>query len=138
MDRTALMRERMERWIENQVFVPEHFAPDFVRDMSHADWPGAVEYHGHEGLRQFFAEWLGPWEGWTYELEDVVEGTNDSVVVVGVQRAVNRAGGVPVEMRMGQVWTIDDAGRATRMEMYTDAASGLAAAGAVRSGRSDG
>ena len=54
MNRAALMRERMERWIQNQVFVPEHFAPDFVWDMRHAEWPGADEYHGHEGVGQFF------------------------------------------------------------------------------------
>src|SRR5687768_1315529 len=130
MNRAALMRERMERWIQNQVFVPEHFAPDFVWDMRHAEWPGADEYHGHEGVGQFFSEWLGAWKDWTYELEDVVEGTENRVVVIGVQRGVNRAAEVPVEMRMGQVWTIDDAGRATRMEVYTDAAAGLAAAGA--------
>jgi hypothetical protein len=32
---------------------------------------------------------------------------------------------------MAQVWTLDDEGRARRMEMYTDQAEGLKAAGAV-------
>ena len=123
------MRERMERWVRDQRFVPEHYAPDFVWDMSRAEWPGVDEYHGVEGVRQFFTEWLEAWADWSYELEDVVEGTDNRVVVIGTQRAVNRAAGVPVEMRMGQVWTIDDDGLARRMEMFTDPALALAEAG---------
>jgi len=124
------MRERMERWVRDQRFVPEHYAPDFVWDMSRAEWPGKAEYHGVEGVRDFFREWLEPWAEWDYELVDVVEGTEDRVVVIGVQRAVNRPGGVPVEMQMGQLWTLDDDGRALRMVMYTNADEALAEAGA--------
>ena len=130
LNRADVMRERMERWVRERQFVPEHYAPGFVWDMSRAEWPGKPEYHGVEGIREFFREWLEPWAEWDYELEDVVEGTDGRVVVIGVQRAVNRPGGVPVEMHMGQLWTIDDDGLATRMEMYTDPAAALAEAGA--------
>jgi ketosteroid isomerase-like protein len=109
--------------------VPENFADDFVWDMSTADWPGQDEFHGAEGMQEFLREWLQAWDDWTYDIEDVRETPDGRAAVIGVQRGVNRAAGVPVEMRMVQVWSFDDEGRATRMQMYTDADAGLAAVG---------
>ena len=127
MSNAEIIRERLERWVRDRKLVPEEYAPDFVWDMSNANWPGADEFHGADGLQEFFREWLRPWDEWTYEIEDVLETPDGRVAVVGIQRGVNR--GVPVEMRMTQVWSFDEQGRATRMEMYTDAEAGLAELG---------
>jgi ketosteroid isomerase-like protein len=129
MTNVEIIRERLERWIEHRHLVPEHFADDFVWDMSTADWPGQDEFHGPEGMQEFLREWLQAWDDWTYEIEDVVETPDGRAAVIAVQRGLNRAAGVPVEMRMVQVWSIDERGRATRMQMYTDAEAGLAAVG---------
>ena len=129
MSNVDLIRGRLERWLSDRRIKPEHFAEDFVWDMSAADWPGQDHYHGAEGLQEFFTEWLGAWDDWTYEIEDVLEAPDGRVAVIGTQRAVNRAAGVPVEMRMAQVWSFDAAGRATRMQMFTDAEAGLAETG---------
>jgi len=129
MSNADRIRERMERWIQEPRLAPEHFADDFVWDMSNADWPGQDEFHGAEGMNQFMREWLAAWDDWTYEIEDVLEAPDGRAVVIGIQRGVNRAAGVPVQMRMAQLWSFDDEGRATRMQMYTNADEGLAAIG---------
>ena len=129
MGNAEIIRERLERWIEHRHLVPENFADGFVWDMSTADWPGQDEFHGAEGMQEFLREWLQAWDDWTYEIEDVLDTPDGRAAVIGVQRGVNRAAGVPVEMRMVQVWSFDDEGRATRMQMYTDAEVGLAAIG---------
>ena len=123
------MRERLERWSRERRLVPEDYAEDFVWDMRPAEWPGADEYHGTEGMAQFLRDWMATFDEWSYELEDVVEGEAGKVVALGVQRGVNRGAGVPVEMRLAQVWTLDDQLRAVRMEMFTDRAAALAQAG---------
>ena len=129
MNRAEVMRQRMERWIRERRLVAEHYSEDFVWDMTPAEWPGADEYYGTEGMDQFLSDWMATFDDWSYELEEVIEGEGGKVVVLGVQRGVNRGAGVPVEMRLAQVWTLDDDLRAVRMEMYTDRAAGLAAAG---------
>jgi len=129
MSNAALLRERLERWNRERRLVAEDYAPDFVWDMSTADWPGQGEFHGVAGMEEFLRDWLRAWDGWNYEIEDVIEAPDGRVVVLGVQRGVNRAAGVPVEMRMAQIWSFDERGRATWMQLYTDPEAGLAAAG---------
>jgi ketosteroid isomerase-like protein len=51
----------------------------------------------------------------------------DDVVVIGVARGTG-ASGVPIELRQGYVWTIED-GRAVRFQWFNDPAEALAAAG---------
>src|SRR3712207_6734543 len=113
------MRSRMQQWVRDRTLVPEQYADDFVWDMTTAEWPETGEYHGVEGVREFFRQWLGAFDDWSYELQDVIEAEDGRVVVLGVQRGVNRGAAVPVEMHLAQVWTLDGEGRALRMEMYT-------------------
>jgi hypothetical protein len=51
---------------------PEHLVTaDFVWDMSHfRGWPERQAYVGVEGLRDFFRDWGGAWEGWTIEADE--------------------------------------------------------------------
>jgi ketosteroid isomerase-like protein len=53
---------------------------------------------------------------------------DDKVVVVVFQRGVGRTSGVPVERRVGQMWTVRD-GRAVRWQIFKDREEALAAAG---------
>jgi ketosteroid isomerase-like protein len=132
MSNADLLRERVERWVRERTLVPEYYTPEFVWDMStFRGWPERREYEGTAGMEQFLREWLEAWEDWTFEVEDAVEGDEGKIVLVAVQTGINRAAGVPVEMRLGQVWTLNEEGRAVRMEMYADPAEALAAAGAA-------
>ena len=129
MGNAEVMRERLERWNRERRLVAEHYSEEFVWDMTHADWPGQDEYHGVDGMTLFLRDWMGAFDGWDLEVEGALDTPDGKVVVLATQRGVNRGAGVPVEMRMAQIWTVDEEGRAVRMEMYTDRARGLAAAG---------
>ena len=129
MSNAEIIRERVQKWIDDKQLVREYYADDFVWDMSAADWPGPDHYHGVEGMEEFLRDWIQAWDDWTYEIEDVLETPDGRAAVIGIQRGVNRAAGVPVEMRMVQVWSLNEEGRATRMKMYTHADTGLAELG---------
>ena len=52
----------------------------------------------------------------------------NQVVIIARQRGRSKATGVPVEMHLGQVWTMDG-GQAIRMQMYASPGEALVAAG---------
>jgi len=109
-------------------FLAEIMAPDYVWDMStFVGWPEQQEYHGVEGARQFLAEWTAPFEQWRIEQEQVID-AGEHVVVILHQRGRHRTTGMPVDMRLAQVFTVRD-GLQVRMEMYADPEEALAAAG---------
>jgi len=105
-------------------------SPDFVWDMStFRDILGVdAEYVGAEGVRRFLRDWTEAFDDWRIEVESYHDAGEDTVVTLAVQRGTFRAGGVPVEMRIGQVWTVRD-GLEVRMEMYADPDEALRAAG---------
>ena len=53
---------------------------------------------------------------------------NGRVVVMSLQRATGKASGVPVELRMGGIWTVEG-GQVTRVENFLEPADALRAAG---------
>ena len=59
------------------------------------------------------------------DIEDVGGGR---VLVNTHQRAAGRASGVPVELHMGAIWTVED-GQVIKQENFFDPADALAAAG---------
>ena len=64
---------------------------------------------------------------WELEPESFHD-AGDRVVVLLHQRARSKSTGMPVEMSFAQIWILRD-GKRTRMEMYSDTAEALRAAG---------
>ena len=120
------VRAGYERFAATGDFVPVATA-DFVWDVSNLHWPGQQVYEGADGARTFLREWADAWEDWEMEA-DSFHDAGDRVVVLVRQRARSKSTGMPVEMSFAQVWTIRD-GKAARMEMYSDPAEALEAAG---------
>jgi uncharacterized protein len=100
---------------------------DFVWDVSNLHWPGQQVYEGADGARTFLSEWSDAWEDWEMEVE-ALHDAGDKVVVLVRQRGRSKTAGMPVEMSFAQIWTLRD-GKAARMEMYSDPAEALEAAG---------
>ena len=106
----------------------DHLAPDFVWDMStFAGWPEQPHYEGAAGLSAFLRDWGAAFDDWELEIESVHD-AGDKVVCIVHQRGRAKVTGMPLDMRFGQVFTLRD-GRQLRMEMYSDPAEALAAAG---------
>jgi ketosteroid isomerase-like protein len=99
-------------------------------DVELHEWPtapGARSYHGVDGVRSALENWFEVWEWMRVEIVDIVD-AGDSVLVTLDQRARGRGSEVEVEVRTYNVHTFRD-GKVIRMELFTERAPALAAAG---------
>jgi len=86
-------------------------------------------YHGHEGVRAFWRDWLSAWSDLQFEIEDVVDGGEEIVLLVSSQRQWGRHSGIETEVPpYGMVFTVRD-GKVVRVRAYADQESALEAAG---------
>jgi SnoaL-like domain len=63
-------------------------------------------YHGHEGIRRFFSDFMAPWEWISVEPDRVAAG-DDQVVIEAHFRARGRQG-IEVDLVVGQLYVIRD------------------------------
>ena len=105
----------------------EHFDPDVIWDASASDMPVSGVYHGHEGVEQFFREWLGAWTDYSVETHEYID-AGDSVVLVFHQSGVGRGSGVRAERDFFGVYDIRDS-KVVRYRLFESREEALEAAG---------
>ncbi len=112
--------------------------PDAVWDIfeDRAEWevPDAVTApdlagvsRGPDGVRRWFSRWVGAFEDWNYEVEEMLSGENTVAAHIH-QWGRGKTSGVPVDQRFWQVWTLRD-GKAVRVTHCLDRIEALEAAG---------
>jgi ketosteroid isomerase-like protein len=84
-------------------------------------------YHGREGFRKGWLDWLEPWGSYHMETEGFVDAGDEVIVTVRVRARTSRDG-VAVEHRPAAVWTVDD-GKIVRVRFFLDRADAFEAAG---------
>ena len=104
-----------------------HFAPDVVYDITRNSVGGGV-FHGLDGVRAGYREWLDTWDDYRVELVDVIDAGDDRVVVTTRQTGRGRVSGVAAEWTNGVVNTLRD-GKVVRMDVYPSLADALEAVG---------
>jgi ketosteroid isomerase-like protein len=82
---------------------------------------------GPDGVREFFRHWVGAFEGWAYEVEEVID-AGDAVAVRIHQWGRGKGSGVTVDLRFWEVWIMRD-GKAVRVTHGLEKADALEAAG---------
>jgi ketosteroid isomerase-like protein len=97
----------------------------FRLDMADRVFNPAV-YHGHEGIRAFYAEVMDVWESFTWEVTDIEE-RGDLIVAFLESTGKARGSGLELDRRSAMVWRVDK-GRAMSLTFYRDPADALAAA----------
>ncbi len=85
-------------------------------------------YRGHEGVRRYLRSFEAEMDEIRFLPERFWEAGDHAVVVALRVTAKGKSTGIPVELRIGQVWTIDD-GKATAARVYPDAANALETVG---------
>jgi uncharacterized protein len=91
------------------------------------DVPGGGVHRGPEEVRRWMAGWLGAWESYTAEAEEVID-AGDQVVVVHYERGRGKGSGVEVEHRVTNVFDLRD-GRVVRKRPFANRSDALEAAG---------
>jgi hypothetical protein len=105
----------------------QYFAPEAVWDTSQSQLPAAGVYRGHEGVEQFFADWLAIWDDYAMENDEFID-AGDSVVVVFRQRGRGKGSGVRAERTFFGVYDLE-AGKVTRFRQYESREAALEAVG---------
>lgn len=89
-------------------------------------FPDATSYRGVDGVREFFRTWIGTFEDWGFEVEEVLD-VGDSVVILLHQWGRGKGSGAEVELRFWQVWTFAE-GKVVRCVAHFDKGDALEAA----------
>lgn len=87
-------------------------------------------YRGHEGIRQYYRDWLPAWgDGFRFEPRELVDlGGSRLVALVDVVLR-GQSSGIEFAGRSAFLWTLDDQGRVRLEEQHADWEEALAAAG---------
>ena len=93
----------------------ELVAPDVVVTQF-PDQIDVHDYHGHEGLRQVMADWIGTWADWSIELLDARE-ADGLVLATAAQRGRGKGSGAPMQNEVAFLFTLR-AGTITRWQMF--------------------
>jgi ketosteroid isomerase-like protein len=91
------------------------------------DSPMTSEFRGHKGFRAMIAENAEMFDAYRNEPEEVIEASDESIVVVVRSAARGRASGAEVEGRLAHLWTIRD-GKVVRFEAFRSREDALRAA----------
>ena len=97
--------------------------PDVEWDSRHH--PDGRVYHGHDGVREFFRDWLALWES-TYSRPEKFLDAGDRVVVLTVE--TTKAGGLEVTEQHAEIYTLRD-GKIVHWCAFVNPAHALSAAG---------
>ncbi len=89
--------------------------------------PDAQTFHGHEGFITAIGHWSGEFDDFQVEIERLID-AGDTVITFVRQVARGKHSGVPVETRVGNVYTFRN-GRILRWEMFVPPEKALEAAG---------
>jgi ketosteroid isomerase-like protein len=129
-ENVEVVRAAWEAWERGDMeAIFAFYDPDIVWDQTRYG-PGGMSgiYHGHEGIKRFFREWLAPFESYYARPEEFID-AGEAVVVRLRQGGRGKQSGVEVEMPpYWQVYRLQD-GRAVRIEVYNDQGEALKAVG---------
>jgi ketosteroid isomerase-like protein len=128
-DSVELVRRAWEAWERGDMqAVFEFYDPAVEWDMTESEVPDMGVFRGHEGVRNFFREWMAPFHDYYAHAEDFRLGS-EGVLVRMRQGGRGKESGVEVEMPpLWQLYRLKN-GRAVRVEIYRHERRALKAAG---------
>jgi ketosteroid isomerase-like protein len=109
----------------------EFYDPEIEWDASQVvELPdSAGVYHGHEGVRAFWRNWLSAWSDLEFEIQDVVDAGDEVVLLIQNQRQWGRHSGLETESPSYAMVFTFRGGKVVRQRHYLDQGAALEAAG---------
>jgi ketosteroid isomerase-like protein len=86
-------------------------------------------YHGHDGVRQYFADVAAAWSEWRVEVHRIVPAPDGRVVIAMTMHFRGKESGAAFSDQTAHVWTLRG-GKLLRNEPYREPKEALRAAGA--------
>jgi ketosteroid isomerase-like protein len=74
------------------------------------------------------ARWTEPFESWSWELSELIDGGGDDILALGVQRGMLEGSRTAIVMPIAQIWTVRD-GKLRPIRMFLEPAHAHRAAG---------
>jgi ketosteroid isomerase-like protein len=116
----------MEHWLSTGEALWEDVDPE--AEVHDHDIPDGGIYRGHDGFRDWIADFSAAFESFTLEPLEYIDAGDGKVVLVARLSARGKGSGAPVERLDGMVWTIRD-GKTVRLDYYGSRAEAFEAAG---------
>jgi ketosteroid isomerase-like protein len=104
----------------------EAFDPEVEYDLRH--FPEGKIYHGRDGVTEAFRIWIGAFEDYRQELDELIDAGGDQVVAVVREFGRGKGSGVETQRSTAGLWTLRD-GKAIRIRFYDTKEDALRAAG---------
>jgi ketosteroid isomerase-like protein len=89
--------------------------------------PGGRIFRGHDGIAEGTRTWTGAFEGWSFEVEDVVD-AGDQVLVRMRESGRGKASGIKIDQVVFNVLRLRH-GKVVHWKLYINRAEALEAAG---------
>jgi ketosteroid isomerase-like protein len=109
----------------------EGVIPFFTEDAviySIPEWPDDPEYHGHDGLRKLFRQWMENFDHFGFDIRELHDG-GDTVVSLYELIGQTKGSAVPMRMQVGAVFSGFRDGRIARQDVFSSWEAALEAAG---------
>jgi ketosteroid isomerase-like protein len=87
-----------------------------------------LTYRGREGVKQALERWLESFDEYSYEVQRIIDGGGDDVLVVGLEAARGAMSGAEVRSVNHELLTVRD-GMIVRFREFYDESEALEAAG---------
>jgi ketosteroid isomerase-like protein len=124
-DLVALSKDA-NAWAAVTANLEAFFEPDFELEVVNP-FEGPTVAKGFSGIREFWTEWLAPWQTYHDELEQAID-LDDKVLLLGRHRGIREQTDHEVSARLAALYTLRD-GKVTRIQYYTSHDDALKALG---------
>jgi len=105
--------------------VREIFDPEVEWVAASHSLLASEEYHGYDGVRRFWTQFLSAWDEYGVQVEELIDGGDQ---IVAVMRLSGRTTELEVDEARSSLLTLRD-GRIVRIEPFASKAEALEAAG---------
>jgi ketosteroid isomerase-like protein len=100
---------------------------DDAVELDQRRMPDGGIYHGHRGMREFYARWIGSWDHFDANPVEFMD-AGDGIVVIMEISGTGKASGAAVTMRSADLYRLAG-GKVVRQVGYPNASRALEAAG---------
>ena len=89
--------------------------------------PEGQVYRGHEGVAEAMRVWVGAWEDWKFEVQEIID-AGDRVLLIARESGRGKGSGIEIDQPNFIVFTLRD-GRIVRWQGFVHRGPALEAAG---------